>query len=167
LREPCPLVGARPSGCYNGVLLGPGVGALRQPPRLQSGDTFGILPCGLTISCATSSLNSKLSTFQASRTGSLVSKSVIRDPWTKKINYCLVKYFTRNTQNSRKRTHFVCACHPDSSASVACASAYFSLIYIMFYRGSAKVCGVCVRYIKLFSIQQKHHPAVISYFCLL
>jgi hypothetical protein len=36
------MVGAHPSGCINGDLLGPGVGALRQPPRLQSGDTFGI-----------------------------------------------------------------------------------------------------------------------------
>ena len=68
---------------------------------------------------------------------------------------------------SQKRTHFVCACHPDGGASVACASAYFSLIYVMLYRGSAKVCGVCVRYIKLFSIQQKHHPAVISHFVCL
>ena len=41
------MVGAHPSGCINGDLLGPGVGALRQPPRLQSGDTFGILPCGV------------------------------------------------------------------------------------------------------------------------
>ena len=31
---------------------------------------------------------------------------------------------------------------------------------------SAFVCVVCVRNIKLFSIRQKHHPAVISYFCL-
>ena len=116
-----------------------------------------------------------------------------------------------------RSTHFVCACHPDGNASVACASAYFSLIYVMLYRGSAKVCRVVcvkkiqlrmvlcipcvlcetishpawqyvlmffcqkiiftqntrntqnfashglqsVRYIKLLSIRQKHHPAVI------
>jgi hypothetical protein len=42
VRRNSAIVGAHPSGCYDGVLMGPGVGALRQPPRLQSGDTFGI-----------------------------------------------------------------------------------------------------------------------------
>ena len=74
------------------------------------------------------------------------------------------KYASRRLRRLlQKRTYFVCACHPNGGASIACAFAYFSFIYVMLYRGSAKV---CVRYIKLFFIQQKHLPAVVSHFCL-
>ena len=42
-----PINGARPSGCINWEHLYPGVLANARTPRLLSGDTFGVLPCGL------------------------------------------------------------------------------------------------------------------------
>ena len=45
--SPRALVGARPSGCFYGILLGSGLGALYQ--SLQSGDTAGVLPYGLLM----------------------------------------------------------------------------------------------------------------------
>ncbi len=47
INSPRALVGARPSGCFYGILLGSGGGVLYQSP--QSGDTAGVLPYGLLM----------------------------------------------------------------------------------------------------------------------
>jgi hypothetical protein len=114
----CPLVGAHPSGCYNGVLMGPGVGALRQPPRLQSGDTFGIFTMRTTFgsklhgSCTLFSVLYSTPSASCKPHGlTIVSKCDPRDLWTNKRNCYLVK-ISHAEYAEFAEAHTRCLCLP-------------------------------------------------------